>query len=133
MDAAYYYLPKAFIKDPEYKVTPDDQLKDDLNHPEFNSYDYAHQVYSNYREPRDFLPNFCHLDQYQGSFIVGTNHFSSAVYDGNLIGSDKFESIVNQEINDTTFQINHKSTVTGLKILDRNLVSIPDVLEKFSF
>lgn len=124
MDPSYFYLPKAFEKEADYKVPADNLLKDDKNHPELNSYDYAYQVYANYQEPVDFLPTFCLLDCHRGTFVVGTNNLTSAVFDGNLIGSETFESIAKHNITSTSFQLPHKSTVTGLKFLDKDLVRI---------
>lgn len=115
------YIGKAFKTPLGYKIPSLHQLKEDTQHPELNSNDFI-QILSNYEEPKKFLPTFSHLDYSDGIFIVGTNHFASSVFDGNVIATEDFDAIVKHDMMKASFLISEKSTVTGLKFIDKNLV-----------
>lgn len=122
MDFDSNYLHKAFEAPDEVKPRPE-AYKDDTHFPELNSQDFTHQSRTQYEEPSDFLPFYCHVDYMEGSFIVGTNNFTKCVWDGSLIKTENFESIVNHNIKNTTLQIPVQSTITALKYLDKEHVS----------
>ena len=123
----YFYLPRAYERPEGYEVPPLDQLSADTQHPELNSRNFNYLVNSNYEEPKDFLPVYSLFDMNNGLFIVGTNNFTTATFDGNFIGTEDFDSIVKHDIKRTSFVIPEKSTVTGLKFIDDNLVNSPDL------
>lgn len=118
----FFYLPRSFQRDPSYNFPPERELKFCTNHPELNSADYVYQAFANHRQPYDFLPFYCLLDVKEDVFVVGTNNFNVEIFDGNLIGTENFESIIKHDISQTVFQIPEQSTVTCLKYLKSNLV-----------
>lgn len=130
-DDSYFYLPKAHEIPADYIVPSDSQLTADTQHPELNSRNYNDLVNSNYEEPKYFLPVYSLLDFNNGVFVLGTNNFTHCTFDGNFIGTEDFDSIVKQDIQKTSFVIPEKSSVTGLKFIDENLVNIFSSVETF--
>lgn len=124
MSANYFYLPKAFINPNNTPKPKGEALKDDTYFPEMNSQTYLYACKSNYRPPSDFLPFFCHLDSLEDFFVLGTNNFNKFVFDGSLIATKSFETIVNHNIDEAMFQTAEKASITALKFLDSEYVSI---------
>ena len=123
-DDKYFYLPKAHQPPADYQIPPLEEFKNDTQHPELNSRDFFYRIQSNYEEPRNFLPMFCHVDYQDDVFLVGTNNFVSASFDGNVVITDNFDSIVNRDLKKVKLVIPEKSNVTALKFIDTNLVRI---------
>lgn len=95
---------------------------EDAHHPELNSKIFTNLVNQHYEEPKDFLPVYSLLDLSNGLFVLGTNNFKSAMFDGNFIGTENFEHIAKHELDKTSFVIPQESTVTGLKFIEENMV-----------
>lgn len=119
----YYYLPKAHERPNDYTVPPTNELTSDTQHPELNSRNYRHLIYSNDEEPKDFLPVYSLLGSKNGLFVVGTNNFTSCTFDGNFIGTKHFDSIVQHDLEKTRFVIPARSTATGFKFIDNDKVN----------
>lgn len=98
-------------------------LKDDTQHPELNSRTFLIESQIQYKPPSDFLPFFCHLESSESSFVLATNNFKTCVFDGSLIGAEKFETIVNHNIEEASFQYPEKTSITALQFLDPEYVS----------
>lgn len=121
-DTSYFYLPQAYDKPKDYRLPLLKDLKENTQHPECNSKDYNYQIYSN-EEPMIFLPTYSLLDYKNGVFVVGTNSFTNVFFNGSIIATEDFDSIIEHDIDKTSFVIPEQSTVTGLKFIDDNLVS----------
>lgn len=118
----YFYLPKSHETPMDYVAPPVGELAVDTQHPELNSRNFRHLLNANYEEPKEFLPVYSLLGMSNGLFIVGTNHFSSYVFDGNFIGTEDFDSIVQHDVQKTAFVLPERSTVTGLKFVNDSMV-----------
>jgi hypothetical protein len=125
MDESYFYLPRAFLPPANYVAITKDQLKTDTDHPELNSTEFFNWSLS-YEPPKDFLPVFSLIEHSGEFFVLGTNDFTSPVFDGNLIGTKNFDEIVKKATGDILYMSQQKATVTGLKFLDQFLVSAVD-------
>lgn len=122
MDSGYFYLPDRYNTPRDYEYPSAEVLKTDTQHPEANSYAYFLEV-QKYQPPKDFLPVFSLIECTEKLFVVGTNDFSSRVFDGNIIGADSFDVIVKKAIGETKFLSQELTTITGLKFLDSSMVS----------
>jgi hypothetical protein len=122
LDDDYFYLPKAFDTPSDYTIPLESELLTDTQHPEWNSTAYFN-LSLRFRPPKDFLPVFSLIECTEDIFVVGTNDFTSPVFDGNFIGSKNFDTIATHAIKETSFLAQQNTTVTGLKFLDNTMVS----------
>lgn len=107
---------------PHYQIKNIIQPEDQTDDPDFSLRVFYNQTCSGYKKPEDFLPFFCKIAFQDGIFLIGTNNFITKTFDGNIIATEDFDSIMKADISRTSFVIPETSTVTGLKFIDDNLV-----------
>lgn len=118
------YLRRAFITPADYVVPPESELRADTRHPELLARTYRYNVYQNPSEPKDFLPVFTHIDCTQNLFVVATNHYTSPIFHGNIIGATDFEPFIKKDFQNACFHAGGAHHITGLKCLDETTVSV---------
>lgn len=123
MDDSYFYVPKAFNR-PDEETIHEQMLYLDTERPELNSQQFSFEATACYSKPNTYLPFYCNIEHSNGLFISGSNNFTTCVFDGIVIGTTDFDSIVQKRIEDCQFRVPETSTVSGLKVLEPNLVSI---------
>lgn len=125
MGDKYFYFNEAFRRPADYVVPTDEQLSSDTQHPDLiNSRHFLHKAYNNPTEPKDFLPVFSHIETMQGLFTVATNHYTSPIFHGNIIGATDFETITKRDFESACFYKGGTNHITGLKYLDAQSVSL---------
>jgi hypothetical protein len=122
-DETYYYVPRSYNHAVVVPPPLPHQMKKDTSYPQISSNAFYYEVYNKIEEPRNFLPNFSLLEMNsEGLFVVGTNDYTSPIVNGNFIGAEDFQAIVNHNIQKTVFQMPGYSSVSGLKFLEPNMV-----------
>jgi hypothetical protein len=122
MDKDNSYLQSAFMTPHDHVFITADQLETDTQHPELNSTQYFQWALS-YKAHKDFLPVFSLIDHSGEFFVLGTNDFTSPIFDGNFIGTKTFDTIAKKSIADVSCLMQQNSTVTAIKFLDQHMVS----------
>lgn len=122
MSDSYLYLPKRFDQ-PDEQLPTEGEIRDDSQHPQLNTEDFQHRIYTNYKKPSGFLPFYCFLDCTDDAFIVGTNNFTSVIADSNLLGTPDFNSIAKRDASKISFQKPELHNLTCAKFLDADTVS----------
>lgn len=121
----YFYLPYAF-KPSDIEATIENQVG--TRFPRFNSQNYATKLFENLQPVDDYLPVYSHLEALNGDFFVCSNDFTSCITQGELVGTTKFNSLVQRDISESFVRTPVSSVFTSLKPLSSNLVSLQCLL-----
>lgn len=120
---SYFYSPSSYLTPPDYEIPPIEALSLNSQHPELNTVEYRYKVANEYREPKEFLPVFAHIDSKGGKFVVATNAFTEFQFGSTVILAPDFEIIRHAAIEKAKLLSGTPKTVLALKLLDENLVS----------
>lgn len=126
MSGSYFYLPKSFNRPPGLQQPTEGGIENNTQHPQLNAKDFLYRIYKQklgYIEKSGFLPFFCFLDCTDDLFILGTNNFTTAITDSNLLATSDFNLIVNRDASKVSIQKAELHSLTSAKFLDADTVS----------
>lgn len=123
-DKEYFYLQKAYARPDDNSIPSIGPLTFDTQHPEMITTAFLRKLYDVNRSDKPaFLPFFTAIEHSSDGFLLVTNHYTSPVYLGNVIGAANFDTIVNQEIGNARFYVRERENISALKCLDAGKVS----------
>lgn len=83
-------------------------------------------MYFGESQPIDFLPAYCFIDiiPKSGKLLLATNDFNSGIVRSSVIAASKYEEILNKDVANVDFIYPGEHSISNLKFLFANLVSV---------